>query len=59
MDGLFVKNQNEKEVYFKKNENTEGVRNDEKSDVMSTEQKTKFQPKTTKICRKSLLYRLI
>lgn len=39
MDGLFVKNQNEKEVYFKKNENTEGVRNDEKSDVMSTEQK--------------------
>lgn len=35
-----MKNQNEKEVYFKKNENTEGVRNDEKSDVMSTEQKT-------------------
>mgnify|MGYP000091917907 FL=1 len=26
MDGLFVKNQNEKEVYFKRNDNQEGVR---------------------------------
>lgn len=26
MDGLFVKNQNEKEVYFKRNYNQEGVR---------------------------------
>lgn len=45
MDGLFVKNQNEKEVYFKKNENTEGVRNDEKTVVMSTEQKAAISSK--------------
>lgn len=33
MDGLFVKNQNEKEVYFKRNDNQEGVR-DEITDVV-------------------------
>lgn len=33
MDGLFVKNQNEKEVYFKRNENQEGVR-DKIADVV-------------------------
>lgn len=33
MDGLFVKNQNEKEVYFKRNDNQEGVR-DKITDVV-------------------------
>lgn len=33
MDGLFVKNQNEKEVYFKRNENQECVR-DKIADVV-------------------------
>ena len=33
MDGLFVKNQNEKEVYFKRNDNQEGVR-DKIADVV-------------------------
>lgn len=33
MDGLFVKNQNEKEVYFKRNDNQEGVR-DKTADVV-------------------------
>lgn len=33
MDVLFVKNQNEKEVYFKRNDNQEGVR-DKITDVV-------------------------